>query len=274
MEAPGPLTVLLVEDEPDIRLVTRLALQCTGAFVVVEADSGAAALSKAATLRPDVVLLDVMMPEMDGPAVLRALGSDPATSDIPIVFLTAKATTEDLARLGALGAAGIITKPFDATTIAADLRATLERRTATPSAARGPGPSLTSAVNQDALRMLDGLVGEHGRDIRLDLYDLFAERTPAVLKQLQSMPTGGVEDANEMARQAHSLKSAAATLGLDGIAALCAQIEGHASAGRLAEVRPLVDRLVAEFEPALALLKAACLRFAPAAPVSHPDRSS
>ncbi len=266
--------MLLVEDEPDIRLVARLALQRQGAFTVVEAASGSAAMRVVATVRPDVILLDVMMPEMDGPDVLRALAGDPSTAGIPVVFLTAKATSEDLSRLGALGAAGIITKPFDATTLAADVRSILDRRVAPPALTPEPSPSTTWTINEAALAKLDGLVGEDGRDIRLDLYDLFADRTPAVLSQLQAARLAGAGASKDAARLAHSLKSAAATLGLDGMAALCARIEVQASAGRVMDTAPLIDRLVVEFEPALALLKAACLRFASTTPVSHPDRSS
>lgn len=259
MEGPDPLTVLLVEDESDLRLVARLALQRTRAFTVVEADA-AAAVARAVAIRPDVVLLDVMMPEMDGPEVLRALADNPATAAIPVIFLTAKATTDDLAHLGSLGAAGIITKPFDATRLADDVRLILERRAAAPPST--PMSPAARAVNEAALRKLDGLVGEQGRDIRLDLYDLFAARTPDTVRQLQAAAASGAGVQNETARLAHSLKSAAATLGLDAMAELCAELEAHLAAGRVTETRLLVDRLAAQVEPALVQLHAACVRLA------------
>jgi CheY-like chemotaxis protein len=268
------LTVLLVEDEPDIRFVARLALQREGAFTVVEADSGAGAMVLVAAGHVDVVLLDVMMPEMDGPEVLQALAGDPSTADIPVVFLTAKATPDDLSHLRMLGAAGVITKPFDATTLAADLRSILDGGVASPWSTSASSLLSTRTVNEAALTKLDGLVGDDGRDIRLDLYDLFAERTPVILSQLQAAALTGADASTDAARLAHSLKSAAATLGLDGMARVCARIETQASAGRMLDAAPLIDHLVREFEPALALLKDACLRFASTAPVSHPDRSS
>ena len=80
---------------------------------VEDAASGAEGLRKAETSEPDVVLLDVMMPVQDGPSVLAALRSNPATARIPIVFLTAKAMSAEVARLLALGARGVLTKPFD-----------------------------------------------------------------------------------------------------------------------------------------------------------------
>ena len=92
---------------------------------VVEAASGAEGLLKAKEDRPDAVLLDVMMPGLDGPSTLACLREDPATAGVPVVFLTAKAIATELDRLKSLGAAGVLTKPFDPMTLARDLRAVL-----------------------------------------------------------------------------------------------------------------------------------------------------
>jgi two-component system OmpR family response regulator len=119
------MKVLLIDDEPDIRRVARLGLTRVGGMEVIEASSGAEGLVKAREERPDAVLLDVMMPGLDGPSTLARLREDPATAGMPVVFLTAKAIAAEVDRLKALGAAGVLTKPFDPMTLARDLRAAL-----------------------------------------------------------------------------------------------------------------------------------------------------
>ena len=117
--------VLIVDDEPDIRRIAKLGLSRVGGMEVVEAANGAEALVRAKEDKPDAVLLDVMMPGLDGPSTLARLREDPATSGIPVVFLTAKAIAAELDRLKSLGAAGVLTKPFDPMTLARELRALL-----------------------------------------------------------------------------------------------------------------------------------------------------
>jgi CheY-like chemotaxis protein len=105
-------TALVVDDDDDVREVTKFALEVIGGWDVVDADGGAAALPLARTRQPAVILLDVMMPGMDGPATFRALRSDPRTSHIPVILLTAK--VQVLAdRSDDDGLAGVISKPFD-----------------------------------------------------------------------------------------------------------------------------------------------------------------
>jgi CheY-like chemotaxis protein len=118
--------VLIVDDEPDIRRIARLSLVRLGGMEVVEAANGDEALSAAGIERPDAILLDVMMPGRDGPSTLAALRADAATAAIPVVFLTAKAMVAEVERLRSLGAIGVLTKPFDPMTLAADLRSALE----------------------------------------------------------------------------------------------------------------------------------------------------
>jgi two-component system, OmpR family, response regulator len=119
------MKVLVVDDEPDIRRIARLGLSRVGGMEVVEAANGAEGLIRAKEDRPDAVLLDVMMPAVDGPTTLARLREDPATAGIPVVFLTAKAIAAEVDRLKSLGAAGVLTKPFDPMTLARDLRAAL-----------------------------------------------------------------------------------------------------------------------------------------------------
>lgn len=119
------MIVLLVDDERDTRTVARLALERLGGFTVVEADSGFEAVDAATRLRPDAVILDVMMPGMDGPSVLARLRGCSDTAAIPVLFLTATAMPNELARLGVLGARAVLRKPFDPRQFAADVREAL-----------------------------------------------------------------------------------------------------------------------------------------------------
>jgi CheY-like chemotaxis protein len=113
--------VLIIDDEPDIRRIAKLGLSRVGKMDVVEASSGAEGLVKAKEEKPDAVLLDVMMPGLDGPSMLVKLREDPATAGIPVVFLTAKAIAAEVDRLKSLGASGVLTKPFDPMTLSRDL---------------------------------------------------------------------------------------------------------------------------------------------------------
>ncbi len=105
--------VLLVDDEQDIRTVAKMSLSVVGGWEVTVAASGREALELAASEQPDVILLDATMPEMDGPSTLRALRAQPSTARIPVIFLTAKVQASEIEQFRALGAAGVIAKPFD-----------------------------------------------------------------------------------------------------------------------------------------------------------------
>jgi two-component system alkaline phosphatase synthesis response regulator PhoP len=112
---------LIVDDEADIREVARLSLELIGGWVVTAADCGSDAIAKAQALVPDVILLDVMMPDLDGVATLHALSEDPATCHIPVIFLTAKAQVGERRRLEEAGACGLIAKPFDPMSLAQEV---------------------------------------------------------------------------------------------------------------------------------------------------------
>jgi len=106
-------TVLYVDDEPDIREVVELSLGLVGGLSVHTCDSGERALEILPQLRPDLILLDVMMPRLDGPSTLQRLRADPEFSAIPVVFMTAKAMPQEVERFKQLGAIAVIAKPFD-----------------------------------------------------------------------------------------------------------------------------------------------------------------
>lgn len=114
--------ILYVEDEPDIQVVAKIALEAVGGFEVLICSSGAEALAKVDGFAPDLILLDVMMPDMDGPTTLKHLRTHPATAAIPVIFLTAKAQASEISQFQAMGAQGIIAKPFDPMTLSAQVR--------------------------------------------------------------------------------------------------------------------------------------------------------
>jgi CheY-like chemotaxis protein len=120
------MKILIIDDEADIRRVARLSLVKIGGMEVLDAASGAEGARTAAAETPDAILLDVMMPGLDGPATLDALRADPRTAGIPVVFLTAKAMPEEVKRLLAMGVRGVLNKPFDPMTLPSQLRAALE----------------------------------------------------------------------------------------------------------------------------------------------------
>jgi CheY-like chemotaxis protein len=117
--------VLVVDDDPLLREVAQAALHLVGGWEVSTAQSGQQAQQQALAERPDAILLDVMMPGVDGPSTVAALRADPATSDIPIIFLTAKMTAEHQQEWRSLRLAGVIPKPFDPMTLANDMAALL-----------------------------------------------------------------------------------------------------------------------------------------------------
>jgi CheY-like chemotaxis protein len=113
----GSIRILHVDDEPDIRKVVQLSLGLDPDFSVRSCASGKDALAVTADWSPDLVLLDVMMPDMDGPTTLAHLRERPATVGVPIVFMTARAQASDIEHFMSLGAAGVIAKPFDPMTL-------------------------------------------------------------------------------------------------------------------------------------------------------------
>ena len=109
----SPKRILVVDDEDDIREVAALSLQAVGGWEVLSARSGTEGIAAAVAEQPDAILLDVMMPGVDGPTTFRRLRDDPRTRDIPVILLTAKAQAGDLQCFAQLGVTGVLSKPFD-----------------------------------------------------------------------------------------------------------------------------------------------------------------
>lgn len=120
-------SILYVEDEPDIREIAKIALEMVGGFSVFMCASGEEALIKAKGITPDLLLLDVMMPGMDGPTTLKALRQFPEFATTPVIFMTAKVQPKEVEEYKAMGALDVIPKPFDPMALAQTLRDIWER---------------------------------------------------------------------------------------------------------------------------------------------------
>ncbi len=115
-------SILYVEDDGDIQTVAQIALEVVGGFQLKTCSSGKEAIREAASFVPDLLLLDVMMPEMDGPTTLEGLRKCDNTKNTPVIFMTAKVQATEVAYYKSLGALGVIAKPFDPMSLATQVR--------------------------------------------------------------------------------------------------------------------------------------------------------
>ncbi|MGB3299846.1 MAG: response regulator [Phormidesmis sp.] len=119
--------ILIVDDDADIREATQLCLEITGHWEVLKAANGPDGIAIAQLEKPDAILLDMMLPGMDGLTILQRLRENPATQQIPIVVLTAKAQSHEQQRFGQLNVASVITKPYDPLTISDQISSALSK---------------------------------------------------------------------------------------------------------------------------------------------------
>lgn len=119
--------ILYVEDEPDIQAVAKLALEQVGQFTLEVCSSGQEALDKAEQFSPQLMLLDVMMPDMDGPTTLRKLRDINGLEDVPAIFMTARVQPQEVEEYISIGALDVIAKPFDPMTLSNQIRKILEK---------------------------------------------------------------------------------------------------------------------------------------------------
>lgn len=124
--------ILYVEDDPDIQTVAVMALEAIGGFTVQVCSSGRDAIETVTEFEPDLVILDVMMPGMDGPATLEALRKLPAAADANVIFMTAKVQSHEVEHYRKLGAVDVIAKPFDPMTLANQVQAVWDRQQVKP----------------------------------------------------------------------------------------------------------------------------------------------
>lgn len=206
--------ILAVEDDPDIQKVIKLALETVGGLATTLARSGQEALTKLEQCQPDLILLDVMMPGMDGPTTLSHIRQRAEHRDTPAIFLTAKAQTHEIQNLLALGAIAVIAKPFDPMTLAEEVRAhwnqaasTAEQETA------APAPVLSLEASIEALRQ------EFIAEIPQRLLDIDA------LWQHIKAGKANLADLQELLRLVHSLSGTSRTYGLNPLGLHAKQIE-------------------------------------------------
>jgi len=121
------LKILIIDDEEDTRSIASMSLGLLGGDQVVEASSGKEGLKKAAEELPDVIILDLVMPEMDGAETLTNLRKNPVTEKIPVIFLTVKGKFDEFDRLKGLGALAVLTKPFDPTRLSGQIQDILKQ---------------------------------------------------------------------------------------------------------------------------------------------------
>lgn len=114
--------ILCIEDDADIRAIAQIALEDIGGFIVKFCASGSEGLAEAESFKPDLFLLDVMMPELDGPATLQKLRKLPNIKNVPTIFMTARVQRNEMAYYKKLGIAYVIAKPFDPMTLADIIR--------------------------------------------------------------------------------------------------------------------------------------------------------
>jgi len=117
--------VLIIDDEDDIREVAALSLESVAGWEIATANSGAAGIERAKEFKPDAILMDVMMPGMDGPTTFRAMQQIPEVAQIPVLLLTAKVQGVDQRRFADLGVVAVLFKPFDPMTLAQQIATTL-----------------------------------------------------------------------------------------------------------------------------------------------------
>lgn len=122
MEMKSLHRILLVDDEEDIQVVAQMALEIGGDLTVTTCSSGQEAVSKALEIEPDLILLDVMMPRMDGPTTLKEIRKNEKTAKIPIIFMTAKVQAHEVEKYKQIGAIDVIAKPFDPFTLASTIK--------------------------------------------------------------------------------------------------------------------------------------------------------
>jgi len=146
--------ILYVEDEEDIRTIAVTALEAIGGFTVIACSSGVQAIDKAPDADADLILLDVMMPGVDGPATLKALRNIPETAAIPVVFMTAKVLASEIAHLKSLGAIDVIPKPFDPMMLAEQIGEIWRRRPKLEEPTQAPPQAPSKRSPEDQLQAL------------------------------------------------------------------------------------------------------------------------
>jgi CheY-like chemotaxis protein len=235
--------ILQVDDEPDIRRVVELALAGDEAFTLRGCGSGEEAIAIALEWAPDLILCDVMMPVMDGPATLARLKENPKTADIPVVFVTARARARELEGFKSLGARGVITKPFSTKTLRDSLRSQLAVPAETQSE---PGGTTTAraTTRATATAVLAKECDAFRERLRFDRIEL--ER---LSEKTQTSLTADLVE--ELQSFAHKLAGVASFFGFEGVSQAASALEA-------ATIRQTTDPGSAKLQDSMSALLA-CL---------------
>jgi CheY-like chemotaxis protein len=228
MSPPPIKKVLLVDDDADLRRLGKLSLSKVGGWEVLLAASGEEALALASREAPDVVLLDVSMPGMDGPTVLRALRQEPVTAAVPVVFITARALPEEIRSLVAAGAVGVITKPFDAMNLPGQITRLVSAAGSAPAASP---PALTAELPGLPEGLEDALAAQ--RAAYMANLPRRVELLAAALDKARA--EAGTETLEAARTLAHKLRGSAGSHGLPGLSEAAGRIEAALRAAAAAD---------------------------------------
>lgn len=210
--------ILYVEDEADIRRVVKLALESLGGLTVIACASGEEALAMAPGAVIDLILLDVMMPVLDGPNTLRCLREHASMANTPVIFMTAKVQPDEIEFFKSLGALEVISKPFDALTLADTLRTIWQRAIPPQSPVVSSAPDSSGSMSA----AIDSAAEANFLARMAQLQRQFERELPERLQELQSEWSGLNAQWNRAALEAihvsaHNLAGCGATFGYEAI---------------------------------------------------------
>jgi CheY-like chemotaxis protein len=243
-------SILVADDDPDVCAVVRASLRLCGGLDVRVAGSGDQLIELALARAPDLVLLDVMMPGMDGPSIFRRMRDNPSLHDIPAIFLTAKVMPVDLRRVLPSGALGIISKPFDPLKLGGQVMALWHKVDLVAAAAPAPAPPPVHVEALDA------------RFLRRAAADVVLLRA-----RIERACRGDADALQEVEHIGHKMHGSAAMLGFHSVSALGEAIE-HLAAGVIADAEAhgpiaesaLVQQIAACIEKLAAVLDGEALK--------------
>lgn len=208
--------LLIIDDEEDVRAIVAMALRSS--YTVIEAENGSLGVQLAREEQPSVILLDVLMRDSDGPAVLAELRADDAMREVPVIFLTGVENADELERLVALGARGVIQKPIDLRTFADDIESIVGGGAAANRVGRDE-----VELDAEVLEQLRSLSSDDDPLFAEDLVDAFLADVPPRLDIIEAALRRG--DAQAAAREAHALKSSCGNVGATEMSRIAASIE-------------------------------------------------
>ena len=255
-------TILLIDDEEDIREVAALTLETMGDFRVFAAANGFEGVELAAAMQPDAVLLDVMMPDIDGPTTLVLMQEREITRDIPVIFMTAKVQASDRRSLSSMGVSGIISKPFDPMKLAAEVDDILKRHSER-SGGRSSGSDKWPPASDNNAEHVDHRETIQARKMSCEILagcgfstEAFLENLDERLRSLKAaletiIDTSG-EPLESVVREFHSLAGIAGTYDFHDVSELarrgeqllqCALSEGTVRAEDVAAAKVLVREM-------------------------------